>query len=856
MPLLVSVVVMAILATTGIAIATEELNSRLIQAFSDSDYATVVSILDDSAAELASESHLLYIAGISYLEQGRLDEARDVLLQRHVLFPYDLYVAQLLLELGEFSVLDGSIDLSDYEDCGIWEVQEHYSLPEDRVALPALLDEARRHNPQSCIPWVVDAALAEPPGAGISRFSGLSELMLREENIGNLPTLAELLVDAGYLEDAAELACAGFAARPGDYSMYYILSDVLEEQGRPDLLHDELAAAAQGNPPLPDLYYQLGLSCEERGEPLEALAAFDRAHELAPEDGYIEDSARILNAMGRPAEVVSRFEEMDPAPVYIPYFAELGLAYEALEMPEEALQQYELSLGADYYGNRVLFPLARVQEQLGMYEEALANVLESGEYTSLADPEAWLLASRCQAALGNHEAALREAYEVAITYPDNPAYEQYLDDLRPLMDADELAGLEREWRWGMEIDGLVQGSDDNPALALQRAWQQYEAGNVSLAMETVRDAQEILPEGLLDVERLLDLSLLLMRIEHEDIEGIEADFQQYRDEGLEDELSLLVAQLIAVEREDYIQALAYTDQILALSPDDVDMLNSKSAYLNEAGLYEEAWQVSSQALEIEPGNPESQLMHLYNAVDADHLDDYISLLRSMPDGKLTEISRIALEWARQIDESGETGAQEYLSQKQQEYYGDFNSPELIAVNLLLQQESRRTINSSPVEPHNTDYTPSAEEMVAVLQLLLDIGNAGDVNDELLMRGSELVEHWPHNPVVLATFMGLAIRSGRPEITSQATITLSLEYKDLYAELARLPDQQASAIFVKSMISEYCMKAYRASQDHQELCFSIAGFLKAAGFLNEYEEVISGMRSRSMDPELIRELEDM
>ena len=102
---------------------------------------------------------------------------------------------------------------------------------------------------------------------------------------------AQLMRDAGKVEDAYTVLADGLAARPDEPNLLYETALTAEKLGRNDVLERNLRRLIEIKPDHAHAYNALGYSLAERNERLdEAQQLIDKALELAPDDPFILDS--------------------------------------------------------------------------------------------------------------------------------------------------------------------------------------------------------------------------------------------------------------------------------------------------------------------------------------------------------------------------------------------------------------------------------------------------------------------------------------------------------------------------------------------------------------------------------------
>lgn len=123
------------------------------------------------------------------------------------------------------------------------------------------------------------------------RFLASSEAASPRERAQLLIGEAQILREAGKLDEAHAVLAAGLSRQPDQIEMLYEIALLAERMGRPDELETRLRRLLQLKPDHAHAHNALGYSLAERNIRLnEARQLIDRALELAPNDPFILDS--------------------------------------------------------------------------------------------------------------------------------------------------------------------------------------------------------------------------------------------------------------------------------------------------------------------------------------------------------------------------------------------------------------------------------------------------------------------------------------------------------------------------------------------------------------------------------------
>ncbi len=277
-------------------------------------------------------------------------------------------------------------------------------------------------------------------------------------------------LQAGRFAEAEALARRVVEARPEQPDALHILGVASARAGRPDaavaLL--ERAVAAGGGAGNPAYHLNLGAALQAVGRAEDAVAAFRRARELAPDFAQAHFSlGAALHALGRLDEAVGSYQRaLELRPDHAQAQVNLGGALEAQGHLEAAAAAYRAALELEPGLARAHYNLGGVLEDLGRHGEAAAAYRRAIEL-GLDIAEAHFNLAGVLRVLGNmpeSEASYRRTLEL------QPAMAQAWSNLGFVLQElgrfeEAVAALER----AVETDPKFAGAQCNLGNALREA---------------------------------------------------------------------------------------------------------------------------------------------------------------------------------------------------------------------------------------------------------------------------------------------------------------------------------------------------------------------------------------------------
>jgi predicted CXXCH cytochrome family protein len=215
-------------------------------------------------------------------------------------------------------------------------------------------------------------------------------------------------------------------SRAGPDALYRALAQVVMKNNLRDGVSELARQVAQQQPREPEWYIQLGDAWLSSGEPVKAVAAYERAVALKPQTVRgLQSLAKGLQASGQPvrsAEALQQAIRIAPSGAASWYQSsalalKLGRGGEAIEKMQKAI-----ALDPDLPGEYTT--LAGIQAATGQKERAEAALQEALRVDPY-DAAAWDLAGRARAEKGEFPEALYN-FEKAIHH--RPAFAPYLYD--------------------------------------------------------------------------------------------------------------------------------------------------------------------------------------------------------------------------------------------------------------------------------------------------------------------------------------------------------------------------------------------------------------------------------------------
>ncbi|MEM6531101.1 MAG: tetratricopeptide repeat protein [Myxococcota bacterium] len=160
--------------------------------------------------------------------------------------------------------------------------------------------------------------------------------------------LATVLAEKGQLDEALFEYVAALKADPDSPTAYHYLASFLAGQGH-DLAVNLYRKSLDLEYEFPDAHLNLALALADRGRLDEALAEFEVAHRMAPEDAVIHhELACCLIDLERYPEAIGHLKRITRGyPDYIEAHVDLGIAYTAQGFYAEAEVALKAALERD-----------------------------------------------------------------------------------------------------------------------------------------------------------------------------------------------------------------------------------------------------------------------------------------------------------------------------------------------------------------------------------------------------------------------------------------------------------------------------------------------------------------------------
>ncbi len=217
--------------------------------------------------------------------------------------------------------------------------------PPQALAASARLVERRPLRPVHWDLLFRSAMESDGPAAAVAvSRQALRRLVRPGQFLANLAGLE--LKAAGATPLAATYLSGAFLFHEDPGLLRVLWGDMRLFQSRPEAAANAYGSALDWSPNLPDAWAGLGQAEHARGRLPEALAAFDRANELDPEDPWIRNNRGVtLRDMGRLDDAFAAFREAhEKAPGLPEPVLNLGLTCEALGRPDEARYWFGMAL--------------------------------------------------------------------------------------------------------------------------------------------------------------------------------------------------------------------------------------------------------------------------------------------------------------------------------------------------------------------------------------------------------------------------------------------------------------------------------------------------------------------------------
>jgi tetratricopeptide (TPR) repeat protein len=357
-------------------------------------------------------------------------------------------------------------------------------------------------------------------------------------------------------------------------------------------------------------YYSRGRALERQGRHAEALAAYDKALELQPDQLDIhQDRAVALGQLGRFDEARAALEKaLQLRPDQAEIHRNRGVALRELGRLEEALAEYDEALRLQPDQPSFWYSRGIALNQLGRFDEALAAYDRALELRA-DQPDVHQNRGVTLEQLGRLDEALAAWDQALRLQPDNP----YRHQIRGVM-------LER---LGRVADALAAYEQ---AVRLQPDQHEFHRNRVAALQRLGR-----LGEALAAVDEALRLQRDQPDIHHS--------------------RGAVLAELGRLE-----EALAEYDEALRLQRDQPDVHYSRGVALGQLGRFDEALAAYDRALELQPDQPDIQYARAVALGQLDRFDEalaaYDRALELQPDQPNLHVGRSAmLERLGRFDEA-------------------------------------------------------------------------------------------------------------------------------------------------------------------------------------------------------------
>jgi tetratricopeptide (TPR) repeat protein len=252
----------------------------------------------------------------------------------------------------------------------------------------------------------------------------------------------------GRLHEAEKIYARVLKAVPDHFDALNLLGAIKARQGQFGEAQRLFGAAVKADPRVPQGWSNLGQAYYALKRPSEALACFDKARALAPDDADIlYQHANALLSLDRPREALAEFQAvLARAPHHVEAHINSGLARATLGLTEAALADFDAALMllpnhpiAHFNRGGVLLQLARYADAVAANDRAIA-----------AAPDhvgAWLNRGRALSQLRRFDEAIASYDEVLARRKDD-ANAHFNRALALLAIGRYRPGFEAyEWRW-------------------------------------------------------------------------------------------------------------------------------------------------------------------------------------------------------------------------------------------------------------------------------------------------------------------------------------------------------------------------------------------------------------------------
>jgi tetratricopeptide (TPR) repeat protein len=164
-----------------------------------------------------------------------------------------------------------------------------------------------------------------------------------------LATEAQAHIDAGRLEEAAEIYRRILDQYPGDADTHHILGLVYAEQAQWDRAREAIAAAIRRNPQKAIFYRSLADTCQSAGDGAAALTAYKQALQLSPDDAdALLNLGNLFHARSEPKKAMACYKKiLATRPDHAPALNNIGkVHYDQCDI-DSAIKYYNESIQHD-----------------------------------------------------------------------------------------------------------------------------------------------------------------------------------------------------------------------------------------------------------------------------------------------------------------------------------------------------------------------------------------------------------------------------------------------------------------------------------------------------------------------------
>ncbi len=344
------------------------------------------------------------------------------------------------------------------------------------------------------------------------------------------------------------------------------------------------------------------MTCEQQGDPLEALRCYEAALALAPElaHAHFNRGTILLDSGDAEGALAALQKAVQLRPESAGTHFNLGAAYVRLDRPSEAVQAYRQALAFRPDFPEAMMALGAALEELGRDEEAVQSYGRA--LTMKPDyPEADRKLATLLTRLERLEEAAACYQRLLVFDPGNADLLNHLGALqKKLRQLDAAAASFRQVLAIQPDDALAH---NNLAVVLRGL------GQLEAAVESYRRALEAKP-GFIEAHHNLGNAYM-------DLGETEMALSSYRsalaiNPTFAESLTCMGVALQSLSRFD--EALACHRQALALKPDHAQTHSNLGIVLQEMGQFEEALVSTRRALALQPDFSEAHnsLLFLHN----------------------------------------------------------------------------------------------------------------------------------------------------------------------------------------------------------------------------------------------------